>query len=226
VRRIAAVRIDAIDSRRTDCTRLLSMTNAANTAEYDERATRRPQPDPTIPPGWSYNPSAWSQRLPLVGLALVGAIIASYLALHQYGLVGPVWEPFFGDGSERVLASPLSFALPISDATLGALGYIADAIAGAAGSPSRWRTKPWLVLLFGIFVGPLGAISVALVIAQPLLYDSWCTLCLASAAISLAMIGPAMDEALASLQHLGRVARTRERSLWRAFWGTAASETV
>jgi uncharacterized membrane protein len=202
------------------------MTNAANTAEHGKTAAPPAVREPHIPPGWSYNPAAWSQRLPLVGLALVGAIIASYLALHQYGLVGPVWEPFFGDGSERVLTSPLSFALPVSDATLGALGYVADAIAGAAGSPSRWRTKPWLVLLFGIFVGPLGAISIALVVAQPLLYDSWCTLCLASAAISVAMIGPAMDEALASLQHLGRVARSRERSLWRAFWGTAASEAV
>jgi uncharacterized membrane protein len=179
-----------------------------------------------VPPGWSYNPAAWSQRLPLVGLALVGAIIAGYLALHQYGIVGPVWEPFFGDGSERVLASPLSFALPISDAALGALGYVADAVAGAVGSPSRWRTRPWLVLLFGVFVGPLGAISIALVVAQPLLYDSWCTLCLASAGISIAMIGPAMDEVLASLQHLGRVARNRDRSLWRAFWGMTASEPV
>ena len=77
---------------------------------------------------------------------------------------------------------------------------------------------PWLVVLFGLFVGPLGGVSVVLVMLQPLLYDSWCTLCLATAAISVVMIGPAMDEVLASLQHLKRE-RDAGRSLWRAFWG-------
>ena len=62
------------------------------------------------------------------------------------------------------------------------------------------------------------ASSILLVILQPVLFDAWCTLCLASAAISLAMIGPAMDEVLASLQHVRR-AGTEGRSRWRAFWG-------
>ncbi|MDQ3347925.1 MAG: vitamin K epoxide reductase [Acidobacteriota bacterium] len=141
------------------------------------------------------------------------------MASYQYGIVQTVWEPFFGGGSERVLTSRLSFALPVSDATLGALGYLADAVTGLIGSPARWRTRPWLVVLFGLLVGPLGAISVALVVAQPVMYGAWCTLCLASAVISVAMIGPAMDEALASLQHLRRVARSPHLSVWRAFWG-------
>lgn len=180
-------------------------------------------PSDDIPPGWDYNPAAWSQRLPIVGLALVGAAIAGYLALFQYGVLPTVWEPLFDNGSERVLTSRLSFALPVSDATLGALGYLADAVTGLIGSPARWRTRPWIVVLFGLLVGPLGAISVALVIAQPVMYGAWCTLCLTSAAISVAMIGPAMDEALASLQYLARVARSQEGSVWRAFWGQLAT---
>jgi hypothetical protein len=67
-------------------------------------------------------------------------------------------------------------------------------------------------------VGPLGAASVLLVILQPVLFDAWCTLCLASAAVSLAMIGPAMDEVLASLQYLNDV-REDGGSAWRAFLG-------
>jgi hypothetical protein len=184
--------------------------------EVRERSLMRPD---DIPPGWTYNPSAWSQRVPLVALALGGAAVATYLAAYQYRLVLTVWEPFFGDGSRRVLDSSLSFVLPISDAALGALGYLADAVTGVIGAPSRWRTKPWVVVLFGILVGPLGAISIALVIAQPLLYDSWCTFCLASAVISIAMIGPAMDEVLASLQYLRRVAGRADASVWSAFWG-------
>jgi hypothetical protein len=82
---------------------------------------------------------------------------------------------------------------------------------------------PWIVIVFGVFVGPLGAVSVILVIIQPVLFDTFCTLCLASAAISLAMIGPAADEILAALQHLRRV-RAGGRSVWRACWGMGALE--
>src|SRR5688500_19423929 len=85
----------------------------------------------------------------------------------------------------------------------------------------RWKTMPWMVILFGIAVGPLGVVSVLLVILQPVLFDTWCTLCLVSGVISVLMIGPAMDEMLASLQHLKQVKR-RGDSVWRAFWGKAA----
>lgn len=77
---------------------------------------------------------------------------------------------------------------------------------------------PWIVIVFGIVVGPLGAISVLLVIAQPVLYGAFCTLCLASAVISLAMIAPAVDEVLASLQRLRRV-QLAGGSIWDALWG-------
>jgi hypothetical protein len=80
---------------------------------------------------------------------------------------------------------------------------------------------PWVVLLFGVAVGPLGGISILLVILQPVVYEAWCTLCLASAVISVVMIGPAMDEVLASVQHLSRERRAG-RSAWRAFWGLEA----
>ena len=169
------------------------------------------------PPGWSYNPSAWSERIWLIGVALLGLGIATYLALYQLGLIDEVWEPWFGMGSQEVLHSPLSRVLPIPDAALGAMAYAVDAIAGAIGGTQRWRTMPWMVVLFGLAVGPLGLVSVFLVIAQPVLLDAWCTLCLASAVISVVMIGPAMDEVLASLQFLKGVS-VRRQSVWQAFW--------
>lgn len=171
-----------------------------------------------IPPGWTFNPSLWSQRLPIIAVATVGFGIAAYLSLFQFEIIDTVWEPFFGDGSRRVLTSRVSHILPIPDAALGALGYLADAVTGAIGGTRRWRTMPWVVILFGIAVGPLGAVSVLLVILQPVLFDSFCTLCLASAVISVVMIGPALDESLASLQHLRR-RKLQGGSLWRAFWG-------
>ena len=92
---------------------------------------------------------------------------------------------------------------------------------GVIGGRARWRTMPWMVLLFGFAIGPLGAISVLLVILQPVSFDAWCTLCLALAAVSVAMIGPALDEVLASLQYLARV-RRGGGSVWRAFRGANA----
>lgn len=171
-----------------------------------------------VPPGWSFNPSTWSQRTPIILLALVGFAIAGYLALYQLDVFDSVWEPFFGNGSRKILNSKVSHILPIPDAALGALSYLLDAVTGAIGGRGRWRSMPWIVVIFGLAVGPLGAVSIMLVVFQPVLYDSFCTLCLASAVISVAMIGPAMDEMLASLQFLKKV-RDAGRPLWPAFWG-------
>jgi uncharacterized membrane protein len=174
--------------------------------------------DPHTPPGWNYNPSAWPERLPIVVLALLGAAIATVLALYQARVFDTVWEPFFGRGSEIILDSWVSRLFPISDAALGAIGYALDVVTGVIGGRERWKTMPWLVILFGIFVGPLGAVSVVLVVLQPLLFDAWCTLCIVTAVISVVMIGPALDEVLASLQHL-KLEQRRGRSPWRALFG-------
>ncbi|MDY7105698.1 MAG: vitamin K epoxide reductase family protein [Actinomycetota bacterium] len=175
-----------------------------------------------VPPGWEENPSAWSQRLPIVVLAVIGVGVAGILAQYQQEMTDWVFEPFFGDGTRDIVRdSSFSQAFerfPIGDAALGAIGYLIDAVTGVIGGTKRWRTMPWIVLVFGFFVGPFGVISVMLIVFQPVLYGAFCTLCLASAAISLAMIGPAVDEILASLQYLRRE-HDAGRSWWKAFWG-------
>ena len=195
---------------------------AAYDAEHDPGETT---PDDGIPPGWDYNPSTWRQRLPIVGLALIGVVIAGYMALYQFNVIDDVWDPFFGKGVNRVLDSKLSKAFPIPDAALGAFGYFLDAVTGAVGGTRRWKTMPWIVIVFGLAVGPLGAVSIALVMSQPLVVGAWCTPCLATAVISVLMIGPAMDEMLASCQHVKRQV-VRGRSGWRAFWGLAPKRPV
>jgi uncharacterized membrane protein len=171
-----------------------------------------------IPPGWNYNPASWNQRLPLILLAFAGFGIATYLSLYQLKIINNVWEPFFGNGSIKILDSFISKILPVPDAALGAFSYVLDAVGGIVGSTRRWRSMPWIVIFFGLAVGPLGFVSVMLVVFQPVLFNAWCTLCLASAVVSVVMIGPAMDEVLASLQYLRRV-KNSNVSLWKAFWG-------
>jgi uncharacterized membrane protein len=172
-----------------------------------------------IPPGWSSNPSAWKKRIPLIGIAFLGLLIAGYLSLYQLKIVGTIWDPFFGEGSKKILTGGISQYLPFPDALLGALGYGADLFAGTIGDTQRWRTKPWIVVFFGMIVLMLGLVSLMLMIFQPVLFNAWCTLCLASAACSIILIGPVMEEFLASLQYLKRV-KTSDLPFWKIFWGT------
>jgi hypothetical protein len=169
---------------------------------------------PLTPPGWSYNPSAWSQRLPIAGLSVLGFATATYLALYQWGVLADVWEPFFGDGSRRILHSWVSKLFPIPDAALGAAAYLLDAVTAVIGGRARWKTMPWMVMLFGIAVGPMGLVGIVLIVIQPLLFDAWCTLCILSAGISLAMIYPSLDEVVASWQYVRGETR-RGQAFWQ-----------
>jgi hypothetical protein len=176
------------------------------------------------PPGWSYNPSSWAQRSILIALAFVGWLISRHLAAYQLGYIDGVWEPFFADGSLRVLDSGMSHALFVSDAGLGAFAYTLEFLMAWMGSSARWRTMPWMVALFGILVIPLGLVHIFLVISQPLVVGAWCSLCLLAAAIMLPMIALTVDEVIAMSQHLAE-ARRRGESLWRTFWLGGSAES-
>jgi uncharacterized membrane protein len=174
-------------------------------------------PGPDTPPGWSYNPSGWIQRGPIIAMAFLGFFLSRYLAAYQLGHVAYPWDPFFGDGTRRVLDSEVSRAWPISDAGLGAVSYMLEALSGLMGGRNRWRTMPWMVGMFGVLVVPLGVVSVVLVILQPVAVGAWCTLCLVTAAAMLIMISPAVDEVVAMGQFL-MGARREGKPFWRTFW--------
>jgi uncharacterized membrane protein len=174
-------------------------------------------PGPDTPPGWSYNPSDWIQRGPIIAMAFVGFFLSRYLAAYQLGHIAYPWDPFFGDGTRRVLESEVSKAWPISDAGLGAVSYMLEALSGLMGGKNRWRTMPWMVVMFGVLVVPLGVVSIVLVILQPVAVGAWCTLCLVTAVAMLIMIAPAIDEVVAMGQFL--VGAKREgKPFWHMFW--------
>jgi hypothetical protein len=175
------------------------------------------QPGPEIPPGWTYNPSTWHQRAPMIGLALLGWLISRYLAAYQLGYMDRVWEPFFGDGTVRVLTSEMSKMWPISDAGLGATAYTFEFLMAWMGGRTRWRTMPWMVTFFFILVVPLGLTHIFLVISQPVVVGEWCTLCLAAAAVMLVMIPFTVDEVIAMAQFLRERVRAG-KPFWRTFW--------
>ena len=166
---------------------------------------------PDIPPGWSYNPSAWTQRLPIIATALIGLFVARYLAAYQLGHIPHVWDPFFDgsltdpqNGTEEVITSAVSKAFPVSDAALGGYTYLLEILTGLVGAKARWRTMPWLVVLFGLMIAPLGVTSIVFVIIQPIVIGTWSIVALIGAAAILIQIPYSLDELIATLQFVRR----------------------
>lgn len=181
-------------------------------------------PDAAAPP-FDYNPSAWSQRVPVALLAVAATGMSVHLGLFQWGVIDSVWDPLFGDGSATVLTSAESEAMHriigLPDAVFGAWAYLTEGVLSLAGSTRRWQLRPWMVLLFGLDVIPLGIVSSVLVVLQGVAVGSWCFLCLVTAAISLGLVFLVYDEVWASIRYLRRVWRSERdwRLLWDTFWG-------
>jgi hypothetical protein len=170
-----------------------------------------------IPPGWDYSPSSWSQRLPIIALAFFSFFLARHMMAYQMGHISYVWDPFFGDGTRKIITSDISKAWPVADAGLGAISYLLEALSGAMGDRRRWRTMPWMVGMMGVLVVPLGAISIYFIMIQPVLIGTWCTLCLVTAVAMVIMLPYTFDEIVAMLQFMAG-AKKEGRSLWSAFW--------
>src|SRR5688572_28715416 len=111
----------------------------------------RDRADPAPP--WTYNPSAWRDRVPICLLAAVAFLTSTYFALYEWRLVDTAWDPFFGASTQDVLDSDVSERMRrwvrIPDGALGAIAYLGDVVFGLAGSTRRWKEQPWLVVLFG-----------------------------------------------------------------------------
>lgn len=161
---------------------------------------------------------------------MVATFIALYLGLVQWGLFS-AWDPIFGEGTKNVLTSSLSHDftrwIRIPDAMLGFFAYLSDAVFALAGSERRWQDRPWLVILFGIDVIPLGLVSITLVILQGLVVKSWCFLCLITATISVILILLAYDEVISSCIYLYELKKISTwKKVWWAFWGYPCLEAL
>lgn len=185
---------------------------------------------PIVPLGWDYSPSSWFQRLPIIILAFIGLFISRYMAAYQLGHIDHVWEPFFTgylddpkNGTEEIITSYVSKAWPVPDAGLGATVYVLEILTGIIGGANRWRTMPWLVLLFGIMIVPLGVVSITFIIIQPILLDTWCTLCLIAAVAMLLQVPYSFDELIATSIFLWRRWRAG-RPFWRILFVGDADE--
>ena len=180
------------------------------------------------PHPWNYNPSAWKQRIVICYIAGVAVLIAIYMGLYQWRIIDHVWDPVFGDQTHKVLDSDVSHTLRkwfrLPDSIMGALAYLGDIIFALAGSTRRWQDRPWLVILFGLDVIPLGGVSAVLVFMQGTVVGSWCFLCLITAVISIVLIFLAYDEIWSCVLFLHAVWKKskNKRLVWDTFWGKSS----
>jgi hypothetical protein len=150
-----------------------------------------------IPPGFDHNPTSYRRRALLAALAFAGLVVALYLTLYQWD-AWPVWDPFFA--AEKVL----DLTKPVPDALAGVLAYGAELLLLAPGGQDRWRRLPWACLALGAVVTMGAVASLALIVLQPALTGTFCTLCLLSAVLSLALFALGIGEARAAWQHVRR----------------------
>jgi uncharacterized membrane protein len=130
----------------------------------------------------------------VVTLAVIGAAVASHLAAYQLGWISSAWDPVFGSRSSAlVLHSRFSEALPVSDAAVGAVAYVIEAVLATvlALHASRRANALYAVLLIGT-----GAVAVVLSALQLFVVHHLCLLCLGSAALSTTIAVLALPTAI------------------------------
>jgi hypothetical protein len=164
--------------------------------------------------------------VPIIALAVLGLYVSRYLAGYQLGHIPGLWDPFFTgsltdprNGTEEIVTSWVSKAVPVSDAALGGYTYLLEILTGVVGSRPRWRTAPWLVLLFGMMIVPLGMTTILFIVIQPVVLGTWSTLALVGAAAVLIQIPYSLDEVLATCQFLRRRMRAGQSWLRVLFLG-------
>jgi hypothetical protein len=164
-----------------------------------------------IPPGFDENPTTYRKRARLAVLAFIGLLVAGYLTLYQWD-AWPVWDPFFE--AEKVL----DLTKPVPDALAGVAAYGSELLLLALGGEDRWRRLPWACLALGAVLTMGAVVSIALIVLQPALTGTFCTLCLVSAVLSLALFGLGIGEARAAWRHV-RDELARGTALGDAVWG-------
>ncbi len=168
-------------------------------------------------------PSSWRERGRVLALALAACCIAAYLASYQLHWVADAWDPVFGRGTELVLTSRFSELFPVPDAALGLGGYLSEVVLVSLGGTRRWRTSPWLVLLYGLVTLGMGGVGLGLAFTMSVAVGHWCFLCLCNTLLSVTVLFLSWPEILAAASGV-RARIAAGASPVRALLGAAGRE--
>lgn len=150
----------------------------------------------------------WSppvNRMAIAVLALIGALVASYLLLSNLGLTGPV-ACGIGDCA-TVQNSPYGRIAGIPVSALGLAGYLAVLVLALLGLRPGLAAARWVPLL--LFGGALAGVlfSAYLTFLEAFVIRAWCQWCVISAVLITLIFVSSLPE----LKRAARAGATRER---------------
>lgn len=137
-----------------------------------------------------------NNRRRVAGLALGSIGTLSVVALYQMGIIPKVPEPPLpGLDADKVDASGEAYNFfKTPDAFLGIASYAGTLILAGAGDADRATTRPWIVLAFAGKVAVDAVSAGFLTVEQVSRHRKICSWCLASAAMTFAMIPQVLPE--------------------------------
>ncbi|AAP98168.1 hypothetical protein CpB0235 [Chlamydia pneumoniae TW-183] len=155
---------------------------------------------PTLPEGFSYNPSAGGRRAAVLFLSLLGWLEARYLTASSLGITSSQSSNFLLLYSSIMTVYSLLVVLSL------------------AGSERRWHTRPKIVIATALALTGVIILTLLPIILHQLRYDCWLCLCL-TIEPALAVVF-AYDETRATLRYISQFLGDK-RALTRAsFFGS------
>lgn len=113
-------------------------------------------------------------------LALINALVATYLHLWKIGLAGSL-ACGGGHGCEYIQGSRYGWFLGVDVALIGAVGYTLVFLAATIGSLTQFEDEAWPARLLQLLVFPAFLFTLRLKYAEFIILDGFCPWCAVSA---------------------------------------------
>lgn len=113
-------------------------------------------------------------------LALINALVATYLHLWKIGLAGSL-ACGGGHGCEYIQGSRYGWFLGVDVALIGAVGYTLVFLAATIGSLTHFEDEAWPARLLQLLVFPAFLFTLRLKYAEFIILDGFCPWCAVSA---------------------------------------------
>jgi uncharacterized membrane protein len=124
-------------------------------------------------------------------LALIGLLIALYLTLHRFGVIGAL--QCGSGGCETVQSSAYAVFLGVPVAVHGVAGYLALLIVSLVGLQPGWVARRGPTLLLAAMAGLGFAFTIYLTYVELFVIHAICRWCVGSAVVIALITGVAVD---------------------------------
>lgn len=131
-------------------------------------------------------------RMVVATLALVGALVATYMLLYKLGALGVI---VCGVGDcATVQASPWAYFLGLPVAAWGVAGYVAIFVTAFLGTHDRFADARWVPVTLLTLTALAFGFSAYLTALEAFVIHAWCQWCVVSAILATLAFGFSLPE--------------------------------